>query len=264
MDHSSMQFNVITLFPELIRDALKVGVVGQAVTRGEILVNTVNPRAFTQDLHQTVDDRPFGGGDGMVMQFSPLQKAISSLGESAGHRVLLSAHGERWSDRKARAWAEKKQPLTLVCGRYGGVDQRFINENIDEEISIGDYILSGGELAALVIVDSVSRLLPQVLGNAVSAEAESFAEDGLLEAPLFTRPQAIGDLKVPAIFMSGDHAKIQAARRLLSLLTTLEKRPDLFTEAHHLELEKSSRLLGLFTAEELRACGLSGDLHGRQ
>lgn len=160
-----MRFNVITLFPDLIKEALRHGVVGQAIARKDIELELITPRAFTSDVHHTVDDRPYGGGDGMVMLYAPLVQALASLGKSAGHKVLLSAQGKKWSDSQARAWAQFKKPITLVCGRYGGVDQRFINEHIDEEISIGDYILSGGELGAAVLIDSVARFLPGVLGN---------------------------------------------------------------------------------------------------
>lgn len=264
-----MHFNVITLFPKMIEDALKYGVVGQAYSSQKITLKTLNPRAFTKDKHHTVDDRPFGGGDGMVMLYEPLKQTIESLGHSAGLRVCLSAHGERWSDSKARVWAQKKSNVTLICGRYGGFDQRFINEFIDAEISIGDYILSGGELAALVIIDSVARMRPEVLGNAESIENESFSADGLLESSLFTRPQfqqmqplskddnASSLLpSVPKVFISGDHKRIQAARRMISLLITAQKRPDLITRAHQLEIKKSQELLKEFSDEELAVCGL--------
>lgn len=251
-----MRFNVITLFPDMVQAALKAGVVGQAIQRGDIEICVVNPRTFTADLHHTVDDRPFGGGDGMILLYSPLRQALQTLAEGAGHRVFLSAHGAKWDDKKAREWAGRQRNITLVCGRYGGVDQRFINECIDEEISIGDYILSGGELGALVLIDSVVRLLPNVLGNTASCENESFA-DGLLEAPLFTRPRVLGDqLAVPRVFLNGDHAKIKVARRLLSLLVTLEKRPDLINEAHRFELKAVARHINEFSIEELAMCGL--------
>ena len=174
-----MRFNVITLFPNLIESVLDAngGVVGQAVSRGDVTIHTVNPRAFTSDLHKTVDDRPFGGGDGMVMLYEPLACALRSLGGDVGHCVYLTPHGKKWSDQKARNWAKTKKIVTLVCGRYAGVDQRFINDFIDEEISIGDFILSGGELGALVLIDSTSRFLANVLGNSQSAEAESFLPD---------------------------------------------------------------------------------------
>lgn len=257
-----MQFNVITLFPEIITQALSHGVVGQAYASKKIVFKTVNPRAFTNDKHHTVDDRPFGGGDGMVMLYEPLKLAVESLTNTVGHCVLLSAHGERWSDLKARAWVATKKNVTLVCGRYGGVDQRFINEFVDEEISIGDYILSGGEFAALAVIDSVTRLWPEVLGNPESIENESFA-NGLLESPLFTRPQSRQSQSesaippVPRVLLCGDHKRIQAARRMLSLLVTLQKRPDLFTSAHQLEIKKSYNLLKEFSYEELEVCGLT-------
>lgn len=253
-----MQFNVITIFPEMIRAALKEGVVGQAVQHGLVKLDVVSPRQFTADFHKTVDDRPFGGGDGMVMLYSPMKAALDSFAENKGKVVLLSAQGEKWSDSKARLWSKSGQPVTLICGRYGGVDQRFINECVDEEISVGDYILSGGELAALILIDSTARLLPEVLGNMQSADKDSFA-DGLLEAPLFTRPQAVAGQKVPTVFLSGDHKKIDQARRALSILITLKKRPELVSEVHRLELRKHKYLLNEFSEDDWAACGLGAN-----
>lgn len=258
-----MQINVLSIFPEMIDQALQFGVVGQARKKNKLALNLVTPRTFTSDFHKTVDDRPFGGGDGMVLLYEPLKQAMQSLGAGAGHRVLLSAHGKTWNDRKARAFAADYQNITLVCGRYGGVDQRFTNEFIDEEISIGDFILSGGELGALVLIDSVVRLLPNVLGNADSIKEESFA-DGLLEAPLFTRPQMVGQAQVPRILLEGDHQKIAQVRRLLAILTTLEKRPDLVTEAHHQELQDKMSLLRELSLEDLKVCGLHPERFGGQ
>jgi tRNA (guanine37-N1)-methyltransferase len=249
-----VNWNIITLFPQMVGQALAEGVVGQAFQKGRVRLKTVNPRDFTIDVHHTVDDRPFGGGDGMVMQQKPLQAAMDSLGEQAGHRVLLSPHGRKWSDSLAREWASRGGTVTLVCGRYGGIDQRFINRSIDEEISIGDFILSGGEFGALVLVDSVVRLLPQVLGNEESPHEESFAGEGLLEAPLFTRPQSDS---VPQVFLSGDHKKIREARRVLSLLVTEKKRPDLLQPSHRRELTQLRSRPLPFTTEELVACGLA-------
>lgn len=251
-----MKFNVVTIFPEMISAALKQGVVGQAITRGEVGLELITPRQFTHDFHQTVDDRPYGGGDGMVMLVEPLEKALASLGANAGRRVLLSAHGEKWSDKKARSWAEARGYVTLICGRYGGVDQRFINQYVDEEISLGDFILSGGELGALVLIDSVVRLLPNVLGNAESKEQESFS-DGLLEAPLFTRPQTSGEQSVPRFFLGGDHKKIMVLKKALALAVTLVKRPDLISEIHKNEWQLAKKVLSELTLAELKSCGLS-------
>ncbi|MEQ1664582.1 MAG: tRNA (guanosine(37)-N1)-methyltransferase TrmD [Bdellovibrionales bacterium] len=251
-----MQFNIVTLFPEFIADSCKYGLVGQAIQSGIVKLKSVNPRNFTQDVHHTVDGRPFGGGDGMIMSCEPLEKSLEQLGRDTGYKVLLSAQGAKWTDQKARQWAEEiKTPITLICGRYGGVDQRFINTSVDEEVSIGDYILSGGELGALVIVDSVSRLLPEVLGNPKSIEFESFA-DGLLEAPQFTRPQDYQGVKVPKIFLSGDHSKIEAAKKALSLWVTLEKRPDLITAEMQPQIALTMCIWNTFSEEELRICGI--------
>jgi tRNA (guanine37-N1)-methyltransferase len=221
-----VKFNLVTLFPEMF-GAIQAGVVGQAVKSEKIQLNFVNPRDFTNDIHRTVDDRPYGGGDGMVMLAEPLEKALQSLGDERGHVVYLSPHGQVWNDKLAREWAAKSTPtITLICGRYGGVDQRFLNKFVDSEISVGDFVLSGGEIAAMVMVDTLARLVPGVLGNAESVHAESFA-DGLLEAPQFTRPQAAYGQEVPEILTSGNHKKINEFRQMISLLRTLQLRPDL-------------------------------------
>ena len=224
-----MRFNIVTLFPTMIEHALKEGVVGQAVTDGRVQVTTVNPRDFTTDVHHSVDDRPFGGGDGMVMMLDPLIQSLESLGVEKGKVVYLSPQGRKWDDQTARQWAEENQNVTLVCGRYAGVDQRFINAHVDEEISIGDYVLSGGELAALVMIDTVSRFADGVLGNPKSASRDSFAQ-GLLEAPMYTRPREHALGVVPATLLSGHHARIETYREALALAVTALKRPDLLSK----------------------------------
>lgn len=257
-----MRFQVVTLFPVMIEQALKEGVVGQAVSSGQVQVATVNPRDFTCDVHHSVDDRPFGGGDGMVMMLDPLLEALKSLGEQKGRVVYLSPQGRRWNDSLAREWAKNGQPVTLICGRYAGVDQRFINAHVDEEISIGDYVLSGGELAALVMIDTVSRLMPGVLGNPKSAGSDSFAQ-GLLEGPVYTRPREHALGAVPATLLSGHHAKIETYRQALALALTALKRPDLL---HSLSLDakvtlksvpKAAEQLLALPEEELKSLGLS-------
>ena len=222
----SKGFNVITIFPEMITASLQEGLVGQAFAKGKAQLEVVSPRDFTEDQHRTVDDRPFGGGDGMVFLAEPLSRALESLGERRGKVVLLSPQGEMWSDAWAREWAEDPEPVTLICGRYGGVDQRFIERHVDEQVSIGDYILSGGELGALVVMDSVVRLLPQVLGNADSPHQESFV-DGLLECPLYSRPREYAGLPVPEVLLSGHHSRIEEFREDVAWVQTWFKRPDL-------------------------------------
>src|SRR5690606_28415979 len=152
------------LFAEMF-GAVQLGVVGQAVKSQKLSLKFVNPRDFTEDAHRTVDDRPYGGGDGMVMLGAPLEKALAALGEEKGHVVYLSPHGQKWTDALAREWSEtfKNTPVTFICGRYGGVDQRFLNAHVDAEISVGDFVLSGGEIAAMTVIDTLARLVPGVL-----------------------------------------------------------------------------------------------------
>lgn len=219
-----MKFNIISVMPNLIEDGLKHGVIGSAFKKDVCALNLVNPRDFTQDVHQSVDDRPFGGGDGMLMMAEPLDQALQSCG-STGKTFYLSPQGEKFDDKMARSLSQEEE-LTFVCGRYGGVDQRFLNKNNIKEVSIGDYVLSGGELGALVMVDAIVRHLPGVLGHSASANEDSFAHD-LLEAPYFTRPQSWQGREVPALLLSGDHKKIFEFKKQMSLVTTLMKRPDL-------------------------------------
>ena len=233
-----MRFTVVTILPELIEPALAAGVVGRAREAGTIAVTTVNPRDFTSDRHRSVDDTPYGGGPGMVMKPEPLLAAIAAAaGGSAAsgdaepaapapRRILLSPAGQPLTQAKVRELAGQGH-LVLVCGRYEGVDERVIEEAIDEEISIGDYVLSGGELAALVVIDAVARLVPGVLGDAASADEESHA-GGLLEYPQYTRPLVLGARAVPAVLTSGNHAAIAAWRRRQAIERTARRRPDLF------------------------------------
>lgn len=215
------------------------GVIGQALTKKLIQVSCINPREFTQDNHKTVDDRPFGGGDGMVMLAEPLQKALTSAIEKSPKDpwiVYLTPQGVPLNQEKVEELATKEN-LILLCGRYGGIDQRVLNQFVDEEISIGDYVLSGGELAAGVVIDAVSRQVPGVLGHLDSAASDSFSGQlsGLLEAPSFTRPRNWLGESVPEILLSGNHAKIEKWKKNLSVLVTLLKRPDLVLD---LEISK--------------------------
>ncbi len=227
-----MRFTVVTILPELIEPALAAGVVGRAREAGTIAVATVSPRDFTSDRHRTVDDTPYGGGPGMVMKAEPLLAAIAAAAGDpapagpAARRILLSPAGQPLTQAKVRELAGQPH-LVLVCGRYEGVDERVIEEAIDEELSIGDYVLSGGELAALVVIDAVARLVPGVLGDAASADEESHA-GGLLEYPQYTRPPVLGARAVPAVLTSGNHAAIAAWRRQQAIERTARRRPDLF------------------------------------
>ena len=258
-----MNFHVLTVFPEMIESASSFGVVGQAIKSGRLSVQALTPRKFTNNVHQTIDDRPFGGGDGMVMLAEPLGLALDEAKKKAGGRRLvihLSPRGEPLTDRLARELAGY-QDLILVASRYGGVDQRFLNENVDREISIGDYVLSGGELAALVVIDAVARLIPGVLGNEASSEVESFAGPlGLLEAPQFTRPREWHDQEVPAALLSGHHAEIEKWKYALAILVTATRRPDLLKAVSAKDRRVAIKIWESMSAKERTSCGLPSTL----
>jgi len=226
-----MKFDVLTLFPEMFTAYLQQGVLGRAVKRGLVDINLINIRDFAKGTHKTTDDRPYGGGEGMVMKPGPIYRALKSVDrvERRSPVILLSPQGRLFDQSIAWEMSGWDQ-LILVCGRYEGVDERIKLTCIDMELSIGDYILSGGELGAMVIVDAVSRLIPGVLGGERSNLEDSF-EDGLLEYPQYTRPRMFQDEDVPEILLSGNHEKIRVWRRKESLKRTLEKRPDLIKQA---------------------------------
>lgn len=260
-----MKFQVVTLFPKMIEAFSQEGVIGQARQKNLIQIETINPRIHTKDVHQTVDDRPYGGGDGMVMLAEPLQKTLQQIkAESPGAWVVyLTPQGVPLNQGHVQG-LKSHSHLVLVCGRYGGIDQRVLNHFIDQEISIGDYVLSGGELAASVVIDTVSRQVPGVLGHHESAQADSFSERllGFLEAPSFTRPQDFQGDKVPAILLSGNHAKIEKWRAQVSKLITLLKRPDLvmqkdWAQTEIRELQKFWKELGAGDREVLGLSTLS-------
>jgi tRNA (guanine37-N1)-methyltransferase len=237
-----MKFHVITLFPEMVKAAAEIGVVGTAIKSGKIELQLTNPREFTSDNHHTVDDRPFGGGDGMVMLAEPLAKAIRGIRGSTSEKVRvihLSPRGIPLTDSKVRELSREKH-IVLLSSRYAGVDQRLLNKDVDEELSIGDYVLSGGELAALVVIDAVGRQIPGVLGNEASAEKESFSSDGWLEQPQYTRPREWEGHGVPETLMSGDHAKIGDYQTILSMLTTADRRPELLKSLHAKKSDKKT------------------------
>ena len=226
-----MRFEVVTLFPELVRAYLEVGVVGRATARGLLQVGTVDPRAFTSDVHRTVDDRPYGGGPGMVMKPEPLAAAIRSAVARVPEGSLVIALGAcgRPFDQQTAARLAKLPGAVLVAGRYEGVDQRVLDALADEELSVGDYVLSGGELPALVVVDAVARLLPGVLGHEASAEQDSFS-DGLLDWPHYTRPAEWEGRAVPEVLQAGNHQAIRRWRMKQALGRTWQTRPELLRE----------------------------------
>lgn len=244
-----MRIQVITLFPDEFGPLVDLGVTGRAIREGTVKLEVLNPRDFATDRHRTVDDRPYGGGPGMVMAVEPLRSTIRAARDRAGEgaRVgLLSPQGQVVDQAAIRELAQR-QELILVCGRYEGIDERLIELEIDEEWSLGDYVLSGGELAAAVMIDAVTRLLPGVLGDEQSAQQDSFSE-GLLDCQHYTRPEQVEDLSVPPVLLSGDHGAIERWRRKQSLGRTWLRRPDLL---ERLELDEEAKiLLAEFQAEE--------------
>lgn len=222
-----MQINIITIFPEYFASPLQVSLVGKARQDGLLEVAVIDLRPFGKGFHRQLDDAPFGGGPGMVMMVEPIDQALAPLAGS--HRVLLAAAGDPLTQARLDTWSQLDE-LTLVCGRYEGVDQRVADNLIDEEISLGDYVLLGGEVGALAIVEGVTRLLPGVIGNPESIATESF-RDGLLEEPQYTRPAEYRGWSVPEILLSGDHGKVDEWRRRQRLQRTRSRRPDLISRA---------------------------------
>jgi len=248
-----MKFQIVTLFPKLIESYLAEGVVAQAAKKQIFSLECLNPRDFAYDGHRSVDDRPFGGGDGMVMLPEVLEKTLDARSDPSGPVIYLSPQGPHLTEKKVQELS-RLSSLTLVCGRYGGLDQRAINELIDEELSIGDYVLSGGELAAMVVLDSVVRKLPGTLGHEESAAQDSFSHQ-VLEHPLFTRPQVWKSQTVPSVLLSGHHGKIREWQRLMAQLVTWKKRPDLL----NLSAAEKKELVLFYQSlseEEKRACGV--------
>ena len=223
-----MRMNIVTLFPQMFQVLSDYGITGRAVNRGILDMTTWNPRDYASDRHQTVDDRPYGGGPGMVMMVQPLRDAIRearAMADGKNRVIYLSPQGRKL-DQHGLAELAKQSDLVLVCGRYEGVDERIIAAEVDEEWSIGDYVLSGGELAAMVMIDGITRLLPEALGHEESAEQDSFVQ-GLLDHPQFTRPEEIDGITVPGVLLSGDHQAITRWRYKQALGRTWLRRPDL-------------------------------------
>ena len=237
-----MQIGVITLFPEMVQTVTEYGVTGRAVKRDLLSLQCWNPRDYTQDQHRTVDDRPYGGGPGMLMKVEPLRDAISAAREKLGADVLtvyLSPQGERLNQAKLEALLDQKK-LLLISGRYEGIDERLINMEVDQQWSLGDFVLSGGELAAMVVIDAATRLIPGVLGHDASAQSDSFSE-GLLDFPHYTRPEVFEGVPVPEVLLSGNHERIRSWRLKQSLGATWLKRPDLL-ESKELNSEQTMLL----------------------
>ena len=226
-----MTFHIVTIFPDFFVGPFQHGVIGRARSEGRMDIRVHNLRNWTYDRHQTVDDRPFGGGEGMLLKAQPLFEAVEVILPARTPKqraVLLSAQGRLFNQKLAREMADLDD-LLLICGRYEGVDERVADHLVDDEVSVGDFVLSGGELAAAVIVDSVGRLLPGVLGNEDSARNESFSEEngGLLDCPQYTRPADFRGWKVPEVLLGGNHEEIRRWRRAASRTKTEKLRPDL-------------------------------------
>lgn len=237
-----MRFDVITLFPQMFDSLTEYGVTGRAWKNKLWTLGCWNPRDYTEDVHRTVDDRPYGGGPGMVMIMGPLERALFSAqrargADNAAPIVLMSPTGAPFTQATAQQWADGNGAI-LVCGRYEGIDQRFIDRYVTQEYSLGDFVLSGGEIAAQAMIDSTVRLLPGALNHDLSAASDSFHEGmtGLLDSPHYTRPEVYGGQVVPAVLRSGDHQAIALWRRQQSLFLTRMRRPELLEEARHNEL----------------------------
>jgi len=241
------RFDVVTLFPEMFAALTQSGIAARALERGLWRLKTWNPRDFTTDNYRTVDDRPYGGGPGMVMLAEPLEKALDAAREAEGGKVVyLSPQGRRFDHAKAVELAGM-EALTLLCGRYEGVDERLLRRRVDEELSLGDFVLTGGELAAMALIDAVVRQLPGALGDDQSAVEESFA-GGLLDSPQYTRPEVYAGERVPEVLLSGHHGNIRRWRLKQSLGRTWLRRPDLIA-ARNLSGEER-KLLDEFRREE--------------
>ena len=249
-----MKFTVLTLFPDLIRTAVHTSITGRAIDRGVLSVDTVNIRDFSIHGTKRVDDYPYGGGAGMVMEAEPVWQAVHSVEERLGHRprvIYLTPQAKVLTQTQVEAFAREEE-LILLCGHYEGIDERVLEETVTDYVSIGDYVLTGGELAAAVLIDAVSRFVPGVLHNEESSQFESL-QDNLLEYPHYTRPEVWHGRAVPEVLLSGDHGKVEAWRYEQSLKRTAERRPDL--------LEKSYRVHGIWFGDE-NCADLAGKLTG--
>ena len=234
-----MNFHILTLFPEMVMDGLSTSIIGRAQSNGLLSVEAINIRDFAENKHNRVDDYTYGGGAGMLMQAGPVYGAYQSVVEKAKTKprvIYLSPQGQTFSQAKAEEFA-KEEELVFLCGHYEGIDERVLEEIVTDYVSIGDYVLTGGELPAMVMIDAISRLIPGVLHNDVSAEFESF-QDNLLEYPQYTRPEEWHGKRVPEILLSGHHANVEKWRREQSIIRTAERRPDLLENANLTQKEK--------------------------
>ena len=233
-----MNFYVLTLFPEMIQEAVMTSITGRAITDEKISVKAINIRDYADNDYGQIDDYPYGGGAGMVMQAPPIYDAYQDIVKELGYKprvIYMTPQGKTYKQADVKSFAEEKD-IVILCGHYEGVDERVLEEIVTDNISIGDYVLTGGELPALVVIDSITRLVPGVLNNEESASFESF-EDGLLEHPQYTRPAEFNGKEVPEILLSGNHAKIDEYRRQESLKRTYERRPDLLEEVDLSDLD---------------------------
>jgi len=249
-----MRFDAITLFPEMFDAITQYGVTRRAVEQGKFVLRTWNPREFTSDKHRSVDDRPYGGGPGMLMLAEPLAQAIATAKQSQAQAgvvkscvIHLSPQGRQLTHEVVKELLARNDGLILLASRYEGVDERLIRQQVDEELSIGDYVLSGGELAAMVLIDSLVRLLPGVLGDAESAQQDSFVE-GLLDCPHYTRPEIFEGEGIPEVLLSGHHAEIEKWRLKQALGRTWQRRPDLLAQRQFTKQE--ARLLAEYQQEQ--------------
>ncbi len=238
-----MHLGVLSLFPDMFAALTEYGVSGRAVEQGLLVLSVVNPRDFTTDKHRTVDDKPYGGGPGMVMKVQPLADSLAHLKTqlpASAPVVYLSPQGQALTQAAVERFSALPA-LIMVAGRYEGVDERFIEAHVDEEWSIGDFVVSGGEIPAMLLMDAMIRLLPGALGDEPSAQQDSFS-DGLLDYPHYTRPERVGDRQVPAVLMSGDHEKIRRWRAEQAIVRTWQRRPDLLESGCELNDEQSKML----------------------
>ena len=248
-----MNYHILTLFPEMVMDGLNTSIIGRAVEKGLISIEAINIRDYSKDKHNHVDDAPYGGGAGMVMQPGPVCDSYEDLCRKIGKRprvLYMTPQGQTFNQSIAEELA-KEEDLIVLCGHYEGVDERILEMIVTDNVSIGDYVLTGGELPAMVMIDCISRLVPGVLNNDVSAEIESF-HDNLLEYPQYTRPEVYEGKKVPEVLLSGHHKNIETWRRQQSIKRTLERRPDLLVDANLSKKEK--QYLAELLAEQESKC----------
>ena len=244
-----MQFYIMTLFPEMVMGGLKTSIIGRAIKNELLSIEAINIRDYAFNKHHSVDDYPYGGGAGMLMQAEPVYQCYKALEDRIGKRprvVYLSPQGQTFNQKMAEEFAEEEE-LVFLCGHYEGIDERVLEEIVTDYVSIGDYVLTGGELPSMIMVDAISRLVPGVLHNDVSAEFESF-QDNLLEYPQYSRPETWHDKKVPEVLMSGHHANIEKWRREQSVIRTAKNRPDLLEKA---ELTDKERILAAQIQKEM-------------